>query len=809
MKKYWKYFLAVATACLLASTSLLPTDPLQERVAQALDQYLTHFPQEKVYLQLDKDYYASGGVIWFKAYVTNDYTPTKISSILYAELLDKKGKVLNREKLPLTGGAAWGNFNLPFDMTPGDYRIRAYTLWMLNFDPSFLFTRDIHVFAPGPPDAKPAEATPAAQDFVVQFFPESGNLVNGVESLVAFKAIGTDGYPVKVSGRVTDDQGKVIDSLVTVHDGMGSFTFTPQAGRSYQASVTDLQGTVKTFPLPAAQADGVVLHVIRNSPGRAFFMVRRPAQDSTRYNSLKLVAQIGGHMVYYATIDFSQGYTGGMIPLKQAPSGIMQLTLFTTGGMPLAERMVFVKNPDILAPVSLRADTVSMEPRTLNKFTLQLPDSIKGSFSVSVTDADQATLPPSRDDIVSHLLLTSDIKGFVYNPAWYFSAPDSVGNPALDLVMLTNGWRRFTWQSLLDHKYPEIKYSPEPYGIDVRGQATERKGVLKTGQISMFLRAPVDSLTYFVSGSLDPNGFFVLNKLDFHDSATLYYKTTDTVHHGREVTVNFLKNPTFDPYVRLSTPIQEAEQPQGPTLNRFLEMAQDRNQVTRFISNRSVLLKQVDVTATKIPKEKTTEERYTSGMFKSDNGYSFDLTNQTVAATSIFQYLSGRVAGLMISGNPANPSVRYRGGTPAFFLDEIPVSAEEIGNVSVEDVALIKVYRPPFYGGFGGGNGAIAIYTKKGGDANYSPGEGYSSTRIMGYSVVRQFYSPDYAVKNKLTDLPDKRVTLYWNPNLKRDSVTHQITFRFYNSDVARRLRVTVEGLTDDGQIAHLEKTIP
>lgn len=809
MKIYQKYLLALVSACVVASTAFLPTDPLKVRVEQALQQYLTRFPQEKVYLQLDKSYYASGGVIWFKAYVTNDYTPTRISTILYAELLDRKGKVIKRDKLPVTEGGAWGNFNLPFDMAPGDYRIRAYTLWMLNFDPAFSFTRDIHVFAPGPPEEKHSEPQAAAADYAVQFFPEGGNLVTGVESLVAFKAIGQDGYPVRVSGRVTDDQGKVIDSLVTLHDGMGSFVFTPAPGRSYQASVTDEAGTAKTFPLPKSEADGVVLHIIRTTPGKAFFMVRRSPLDTARYNNLDLVAQIGGHLVYFAKIDFSQGYTGGLIPLAHDPAGVMQLTLFTPEGAPLAERIVFVKNKNILAPLSLREDSVSLEPRQRNKFTLEIPDSVHGSFSVAVTDADQAALPPSRDDIVSHLLLTSDIKGFVYNPAWYFSAPDSISDPALDLVMLTNGWRRFTWQNLLNHKYPEIKYSPEPDGIEVKGLATERKGILKSGHISMFLRAPVDSLTYFISGAIDPNGYFLLNKLNFHDSATLYYKTTDTLHKGREVTVNFLSNPTADPYVRLSTPLLGLQQPQGPSLNRFLEMAQDRNQVSRFISNRSVLLKQVDVTATKIPKEKTTAERYTSGMFKSDNGYTFDLTNETLPYTSIFQYLQGRVAGMIISGNPSNPSVRWRGGTPGFFLDEIPVSAEEIGNVSVDDIALVKVYRPPFYGSFGGSSGAIAIYTKRGGDRNYSPGKGFSSTKIMGYSVVRQFYSPDYSVSSKLTDLPDKRVTLYWNPNLRRDSTTHQISFSFYNSDVTKRMRITIEGLTDDGKIAHLEKLIP
>jgi len=195
-------------------------------------------------------------------------------------------------------------------------------------------------------------------------------------------------------------------------------------------------------------------------------------------------------------------------------------------------------------------------------------------------------------------------------------------------------------------------------------------------------------------------------------------------------------------------------------------------------------------------------------MFKSDNGYTFDLTDKTLPYTSIFQFLQGRVAGLMINGNPMDPQVRWRGGSPGFFLDEIPVSAEEIATVPVEDIALVKVYRPPFYGGFGGGSGAIAIYTKKGGDESFSPGRGFEKLRIPGYTIVRQFYSPDYAVKKKINELPDKRATLYWNPDLTPDSASHKAVFSFYNTDVTKKMRIIIEGICSDGSIGRTEKIV-
>ena len=338
-------------------------------------------------------------------------------------------------------------------------------------------------------------------------------------------------------------------------------------------------------------------------------------------------------------------------------------------------------------------------------------------------------------------------------------------------------------------------------------QAFGRKGPLEGGALSMFLRAPYDSLTYFISGKTEKNGYFEVTDLNFHDTASLYYKGTDTLHKGRDVTLKFTPNPSEQNYALLNKPINAFLPPPAPSLKNYLELAQERNQIDKYISNRTVLLKEVNITAKRITKEQKTEDRYTTGMFKSDNDYTFDLTDENVPYTSIFQYIQGRVPGLLISGSPMDPRVTWRGGTPGFFLDEVPVDASDIANVSVPDVALIKVYRPPFVGSFGGQNGAIAVYTKRGG-GSYSPGRGYEKTRIAGYTVERQFYSPDYSVNKKVNELPDKRATLYWNPNLTTDSISHQVSFSFYNTDITKKMRIIIEGIDDEGRIGRIEKVI-
>ena len=807
-KKYVLAFLVLLLAGIGLAT--LPQKPLKERLSEALRLFHDHYIQEKVYLQLDKDYYATGRTIWYKAYVTIERKPTALSSILYVQLLDKKGKVLQTSKRPIIDGGAFGNFKIPVEWPEGDYRIRAYTQWMRNFDPDFFFNQDIHIFQPLQEKEQrpaPAAADTADRHFAVQFFPEGGDLVDSLKSLVAFKAINTRGYPLAVTGLLRNDKGEIIDSLQSVHDGMGSFSLMPQRGRQYTAEMTDSLGNRQTFTLPAAKPYGLTLHLMKVNNEKLFFQVQRRVQNPDTNNHFNLVAQMYGQPVYFADIDFAQGYTGGLIPLKNEPAGILQVTLFTPEGQPLAERLVFLKNKQATLPLTLNLDTVSLQPRGKNVYTLQVPDSVQGNFSVAVTDADQVLPTPSQDNIVSNLLLTSDIKGFVYNPAWYFQADDSATRQGLELVMLTNGWRRFSWTRLLNNQFADITFAPEPNGLHFLGKIYTKKGPVTTGNISMMLHSPVDSSTYLMSGDAEPTGYFKIDHLFFLDSADLYYKAIDTLHKRKPVEVEFSEVPEPE-YRLLHRRIVSSTPPASDQLNRSLQLAEKRNEKDRYISNRTILLNEVEVTAKRIPKEQSIEERYTSGMFTSDNGYTFDLTKEIMHYSNILQYLAGRVPGLMVGPNPSQPSVRWRGGSPGFFLDEVPVSIDEIVNIPVDDIALIKVYRPPFMGGFGGADGAIAIYTRRGGDQQFDPGEGFLKKKVMGYSLVRQFYSPDYSVDKKINELSDQRATVFWNPRLRTDSTTHALKISFYNTDITRRLRIIIEGITKGGQIARLEQVL-
>ncbi|SHL63337.1 MG2 domain-containing protein [Chitinophaga jiangningensis] len=804
----WKLPIALLTGVVTAMAFIVPPpDDWSDRIVKALEQFVKRYPQEKVYLHMDKDYYAAGETIWFRAYITLQGLPSTQATNLYVELLDKNNNIIQKKLFASGGGMSPGAFELPETQKPGTYQIRAYTAWMNNFDPAFFFTKNFEIFDP----AKKAvpEADSLAQDFSVQFFPEGGNAIVGQAATVAFKAIDQNGYPIEVTGTVKSSKGDQTAAIKSVHDGMGSFDYTPAAGEKYQAVVKSAKGQSKTIDLPAAQSKGVTLKVY-NKGARIFYQAVAGPDNDTSMNQLLVLAQMNQQMVYKANLDVADGRISGFIPATNIPSGIVQISLFTKSGLPVAQRLVFVKKNDLLQMDVLESD-IHTEARTKNTLVLRLPDTINTSISVSITDAEAVPVETKNvNNIISNLLLTSDIKGFVYNPAWYFRNDSAQTLQALDLVMLTNGWTRFSWEKILNNEYPQIKY-PYEQGLSMDGKAMSGTGRPLTtgGQIDMIIKVPADSSSLFAQAPVDDKGEFHISGMVFPDTAYIYYQGNDVAKKNKDVSVKFTNHFFEKPsLIKIPAPLRVPPPVDNTALKAFLANAAESNKVNRAINNKMVYLKEVNVNAKKEKPQETTEKRYVSGMFAGGDGITFDLTKETPIAMNVFQYLQSKVAGLQITGDINNPSISWRGGAPGLYLNEMQTDISMLSSLPVTDIALIKVIRPPFMG-IGGANGAIAIYTKKGGDnvpQNDPSIRGFELYKKAGYAIVKQFYSPDYSVKKEVHSLPDKRLTLYWNPNVTVDTLTHTANIEFYNNDFTKKFRMVVEGMAEDGSVGHLEQ---
>ncbi|MBI4548835.1 MAG: carboxypeptidase-like regulatory domain-containing protein [Ignavibacteriae bacterium] len=296
----------------------------------------------------------------------------------------------------------------------------------------------------------------------IQFtmYPEGGDLVNGLTSDVAFEALNEFNKPADVEGVVLDDQNREITTFISYHQGMGAFTFTPEAHRSYHVNITKPIGVAESFSLPKVLPQGYTLGVQRTSTGKINVIV-----GSMKNEELYLTAQMRGKLYFTKRFTVHVGTT--IIPFLTAdlPAGVVQVTLFDSEGIEQAERLVFVNKPKQLT-VDVTTDKERYLPREKVTLTIKATDErgkpASGNLSLAVVDDKLISFADDKSGhILSKLLLEADLKGKVEEPNFYFDPKEPKADKALDYLMMTRGWRRFTWKQILADQLPEIKYQPE------------------------------------------------------------------------------------------------------------------------------------------------------------------------------------------------------------------------------------------------------------------------------------------------------------------------------------------------------------
>lgn len=778
-------------------------------VDSMLNVYALEVPDQKVHVHFDKDIYRAGETIWFKAYLFSGFSPAVNSKNFYSELIDGNGNVLQRKVEPITEATSFGFFDLPDTFPAGNVVFRGYTTWQLNFDTAFLFQKTIAVVAQDGSTAKPVKE--AATNVLLQFFPEGGNLVNGLPARLAFKANDERGMPAVVNGSVLNSKGEVVTHFSALHDGMGSFNITPQAGETYSAIWKDAAGKEHTTPLPASDNEGCVLN-ITSSGSSKLFTITRTEHVPDDWKKVYIVALFGQEKVYRAKASLVDKLAiSGSIPVAQLPSGILQVTLFSESWQPIAERIVFVNNGNYTFDASVHEAVVSTKPRARNVLEVEVPDTLLSNMSLAVTDAGLGK-QSNADNIISRMLLTGDIKGYVHEPAYYFiNNSDSVA-AALDLVMLTHGWRRYNWSLLAAGKKPPLKFPDDAFlSINVKAFGVTTASPMQPDEAVVAFMTTKDSIRQVLTIPKVGTDRFALPNVFFFDTATLHYSFAKEVRGDDKWSVGFSNNFYRGvKRVRLPAAMPMNIQQDIAVVNRAKQFAEKASLYNPSFGS-GVELKTVVVSGKQINRGNELDKRYTSGLFSGGDAVTFDFTNdKNIIFTDVLSYLQGRVAGLTISGSSPNIQLSWRGGTPALYLDQMPADVQLLTSINSNDIAYVKVFRPPFMGAMGGGSGgAIAVYTKKGGDRKPEPGKGLAKAIVTGYSPLKEFYSPNYSDAEASANTPaDYRTTLYWKPVLATDAATKKVRIEFYNNDMSKAFRVVLEGINEAGKVVRIEKVI-
>ncbi|MDP1844134.1 MAG: hypothetical protein Q8K64_11985 [Sediminibacterium sp.] len=811
-------FLGLLFASIISADAQV--SPLQfKQHLVTLDSFYQLSPIEKAYIQTDKDWYTPGENIWFKGYTTVENQLTELSKVFYVDLLNSNDSVLVKTMWKVEKNSFKGDMTIPAALVAGRYKLRIYSLWMLN-TPELIDEKTISILSPTPAVDL---SKPNFSKFKVYLFPEGGYLVNGLKNLLAFKITNKEGLPVSNAlVSLEDDTGTIVSSIKPFHQGMGSFDFIPNKNSNYKVGVT-IEG-VKYIPeFPAIEATGITLQVNPINNNRIFYSINRLETNNNIIPEVYVVAHINGVSFYTEKIQLNDLSTGGAILKKDLPHGVLSISVFNTNMLPLAERLVFIKKVQQIQP-EIVIKNINLQSKGKNAVKVIFPlDS--ANVSVSVTAAEQLNNSHSNNTIASYFLLNSEIKGYIHEPEYYFANNDSSHNAALDLLMQTQGWRRITWKSVLSKQLPPLNYYIET-GISVRGFAIpsgNKKVAPNDAKMNLILKGE-DSTTIIAEALLLDGGKFVVNNLDFRKKANIYFQGTKMNSKNADVALKLLPN-YFDSLSnwrnsKLNFAITD-------TIAAALKTKLIKNYYNTSLTGITGLtLGNVTVTSKVKSKEQRLTEEYATGWYQnSDFTFAID---SLIGFSSIWQYLQGMVPGLNVNGDIFNPTVnfsRFSVGVSdatllsesiyeslntvngevksriAFFINEMPVSIDYINSMSPRDIALIKVNRNANVM-TNATAGSMFIYTRKGFNPN---GKSMDKTSIFGYSVAKEYFSPIYETEeSKLTI--DKRSSLYWNPQLKINN--KQANFNFYNSDVAKKIKIIIEGFDKDGIPIRAEKLI-
>ncbi|HEX8608703.1 MAG TPA: Plug domain-containing protein [Pedobacter sp.] len=640
----------------------------------------------------------------------------------------------------------------------------------------------------------------------LQFFPESGPLVNGVRSRVAFKATGSHGTGVPVKGIVTDETNATVAEFEAANFGMGFFRLQPEAGKTYQAKVTYPDGSEKTVKLPTAIDNGYVLSVF-NNPETDTILVRVNASKAAvaAGQSLNLVIQTGGNVHYASTIPLNKPAFSVMIPAKELPSGIAQFTLFSPTGDPINERIAFVQGNDLMA-LKLTSAKKTYAPKEKIEVTLESSDAknqaVRGYFSVSVINEASVPVDETKESsILSHILLTSDIKGYIEKPGYYFNNPTVETKTNLDLLMMTQGYRRFTWKDIMSDNPLKLPFKAEKLTSEITGKlVTLNKKPLPVigGQIVLMnnkLGGVIGTQITDANGVFKFSDLLMTNELTFTVSGKSP-KNSDNV----EITVDKVKQETMTPNPNLGDLDTDLRKTLMASYENSKKLEEDIQK--RGMLGRTQLLKEVKITAGK-RRNRFGVEMVMDG--HADQTVRFKTGDENFL--NLLEWVKFRVPNIIFRQDDSEQCglifvAVSRNEVMKIVVDGRPISlceSQDFFQIDPADIERMDIVRTnqALINMIGGT--ALIFTTKRGVGMlrkTYTPN--IININPRGYNIVREFYSPVYNNDGNDSRVADLRTTLYWNPSVVT-GLDGKAKFSFFNSDGLGSHRVLVEGMNADG----------
>ncbi|MDV7699327.1 hypothetical protein N6B72_20605 [Chryseobacterium soli] len=767
----------------------------QDKVEQAIETLQEKYPQEKIHLFFNKNSYIAGENMWFKSFVFDGYSPSAISTNLFLELYDSKKTLIDKKLIPLSNGEGTGNFNLPESLKEDVYYIRAYTTWMTNFSEGFQLIKPILVYNPSSPEKLDINTSAA---WTASIYPESGTFIDGINTKFAVRLASKGTIPSEWNGYIIDTEKpeEKITSFKGFDQNVGVFRMTPKNGKKYQLIVEDYKGNKQNVDLPAVSSSGINLQVENNSNVIKYSLKSNNSSNTSAH--YRVLGTINNQLAFKTLIKTISNEKSYSVPTENLPNGILQIVVLDDQDRVINQRLCFIK-PDVLkiAQPSVQASSLSISPRASNSLKIDSKSNQYNYYTVMVADG-TTTTAEEESSLLSTLWLTGDLTSTISKPAQYFAKNHN--SEALDALLISEKWKRFNWASIISGNFPTIKNKPESY-ISYKGKVSIQGKPAPNTDLNLIFDTAQGMKFHEVK--TDENGFFSLNGFVFDDSLKFSYQLNgDKKIPKEQVQVIFQPNYSFVPYQNNLTvnkyilTQRTSEDPLPSEVARYVITKNNQKTINEKVTN----IEEIKIKGQKKNLTKKLNDEISSSLFKSSNEVVFDFVNDNnglSASTNIIQWLQGKVGGLQIRYQAPNYVPVLRGETIKVYLDEMPIDLDQIQSISMSDIAMVKVIKGFFMGTFGGSDGAIAIYTRRGGSkgkiSNVDQPTQLRQISLKGYDKIVPFTNPLYDDEGFKGISKDVRNVLYWNTDLESNP-KESATAQFYNNDEAKNYRVIILG---------------
>jgi hypothetical protein len=727
-----------------------------------------------------------------------------------------------------------GSLNLNFEL-PGNIAVKNLTLVTQDKKDNSIEKIPLHLNRPA--------------DVDVQFMPESGQMVELLPAHIGFKSVGEDGKGVAIKGILTDRENNDQVDFESVHDGMGVFDFVPQPGESYTARITLPDGGIKTVNIPGIKKSGTVLKVNNTLPDSLEISIFSTRDVQSAIHDYTLLGQSRGLVYYAATFKLNQDIINFRVPKSLFPTGVAHLTLFNAKNEPLNERLSFINHNDNLK-VEINAGSALYAPRDSIPLHITVKDikgnPVVGSFSLEVTDDGQIKKTGTDNvNIFTQLLLASDLKGYVEDPAWYFT-PNRDAAKALDILLLTQGWIGYNWKTLLNGPAQPAFTAEAQYTISGRinnllnkPMSNSKVFLVSTGKIRLYKDALTNTAGQFLFKNFPPITDSITFVLEARNAKGRIINAGISVDENKAppaVALPYFPVPvpwyintdsTVLNYVKKSSAYHDAiaDLQNGPgshllkTVNIKGKAIIKDSKNLNGLGNYDQAITQNDIEkAGKISLLKLIEQKangFHDGYGPKGKGLAFMLKDKKVHFS---------IDGIDIdrfyekSDNPVpDEHYNYQKDILEYFTAEDITGMEVLYNPQYtalyEDKNLPALYddqnlpTKPISGSTSDLAAYIEITTRSGQGPYANSPKGIYVYRPAPITIPAQFYTPRYPVKNRYPGFTDQRSTIHWEPNIVTNKNGQANTF-FYASDPLTTYTIILQGADLNGNVGYTTQAI-